>query len=423
MPHFFAMKFDSDIIILGAGPGGATASLALASLGHQVMMLDKSTFPRDKICGDALSGKVVDTLMKIDPGIVDRLAADSRHLPCWGVQFIAPSGDVLEVPFRLDYQERLGQERAPGFISPREDFDHFLLQEALQRGNCDFRPGIFIRTVERIAEGFKLMTNDGQTFTCRLLIAADGAHSVAVKSLTNLVLEPEHHSAAVRAYYTGVSGLHANHFIELHYLKDLLPGYFWIFPLSGGRANVGLGLRSDAVSRRRLDLKKLMNQTLEEHPIFKERFKNARQEGPIRGFGLPLGSKKRSLSGDGYFLVGDAASLIDPFTGEGIGNAMISGNWAARRAVECLAAERTDAAFTADYDRNVYRQLGDELMLSYQLQRLAAYPRLFNFVVRKASRNPVLKETISCMFEDLDMRERLRKPSFYFKLLFAPNKI
>ena len=108
MPHFFAMKFDSDIIILGAGPGGATASLALASLGHQVMMLDKSTFPRDKICGDALSGKVVDALMKIDPGIVDRLAADSRHLPCWGVQFIAPSGDVLEVPFRLDYQERLG---------------------------------------------------------------------------------------------------------------------------------------------------------------------------------------------------------------------------------------------------------------------------------------------------------------------------
>ncbi len=242
---------------------------------------------------------------------------------------------------------------------------------------------------------------------------------MAVKNLTSRVLEPAHHSAAVRGYYTGVTGLHPDHFIELHYLRDLLPGYFWIFPLPGGRANVGLGLRSDVISKRRLDLRQLLDHTIKNHPALRDRFRDAHVEGPVRGFGLPLGSRKRSLSGDGYFLVGDAASLIDPFTGEGIGNAMISGKWAASRAAECLLANRTDAAFTAEYDRKVYRQLGDELMLSYQLQRLASYPRLFNFVVRKASRNPVMRETISCMFEDLDMRERLRKPGFYFRLLFA----
>jgi geranylgeranyl reductase family protein len=413
------MAFDTDIIVLGAGPGGATASLVLGKLGHRCMLLDKATFPRDKICGDALSGKVVDTLRKIDPALVDRLALDPNHLPCWGLQFISPAGDVLEVPFRLDYQQRKDSERAPGYIARREDFDDFLLREALAQGNADFRPGLSVRQVERIPGGFRLQPSQGPAITGRLLIAADGAHSVAAKALAGRELEPAHHSAAVRAYYSGVKDLHPDHFIELHYLRDLVPGYFWIFPLPGGRANVGLGLRSDVIAKRRLDLKKLFHQTIENHPLLRARFADAKPEGALRGFGLPLGSRKRSLSGDGYLLVGDAASLIDPFTGEGIGNAMISGSWAAKQAAAALAADRSDAAFLRTYDQNVYRQLGDELMLSYQLQRLAAYPRLFNFVVRKASRNPVLKETISCMFEDLDMRERLRQPGFYLKLLFA----
>ncbi|MBI1193638.1 MAG: geranylgeranyl reductase family protein [Bacteroidetes bacterium] len=413
------MAFDTDIIILGAGPGGATASLVLGKLGYRCILIDKASFPRDKICGDALSGKVVDILRKIDPALVDRLALDDRHLPCWGLQFISPAGDVLEVPFRLDYKQRSASERAPGYIARRQDFDHFLLNEALAQGNADFRPGLSIRHIERIDGGFSVSPSQGPALTCRLLIAADGAHSVAAKALAGRELEPVHHSAAVRGYYTGVADLHPDHFIELHYLRDLVPGYFWIFPLPGGRANVGLGLRSDVIAKRRLDLKKVFQQTIENHPEFKRRFAHAEPEGPLRGFGLPLGSRKRSLSGDGYLLVGDAASLIDPFTGEGIGNAMISGSWAAKQAVAALEAGRSDAAFLQAYDQNVYRQLGDELMLSYQLQRLAAYPRLFNFVVRKASRNPVLKETISCMFEDLDMRERLRKPSFYLKLLFA----
>lgn len=413
------MSTAADIIILGAGPAGTTASLELARLGRTALLLDKAAFPRDKVCGDALSGKVVDTLQRIDPGLVERLGADSRHLPCWGVQFIAPSGEVLEVPFKTDYRERLGQERAPGFIAARTDFDAFMLREALEKGNTTFRPNTDIREITCNDQGFTLTSSRGEVFSSRLLIAADGAHSIALRQLKARPLDPAHHSAAVRAYYSGVADLHPDHFIELHYLRDLLPGYFWIFPLPNGRANVGLGLRSDVIARRRLDLKKLLEQVIQDHPQFRKRFAHAKREQAIKGFGLPLGSRRREISGAGYFLCGDAASLIDPFTGEGIGNAMISGRLAAIRASEALEENRRDAAFFQEYDRRVYRQLGDELRLSYQLQRLAAYPRLFNFVVRKASRNPVLKETISCMFEDLDLRERLRQPGFYLRLLLA----
>ncbi len=417
------MAFDAQIIILGAGPGGATAAMSLASQGQPVTLIDKANFPRDKICGDAISGKVVDTLRKIDPALAARLAADHKHLPCWGVQFVAPSGEVLSVPFRWNAEEKQQLPHAPGFIARRMDFDDWLLREALQSGPVDFRPGMSIRSIERSGAGFVLKSSGGESLSCRILIAADGAQSLAAKSLSNYSMDAAHHSAAVRAYYRGVSGLHEENFIELHYLRDLVPGYFWIFPLPDGRANVGLGLRSDVISKRRIDLKKVMESIIREHPHFRERFRHAEAEASPRGFGLPLGSRRRKISGDGFLLVGDSASLIDPFTGEGIGNAMISGRLAARRVLEGLqAGVSCDESFLSTYDRQVYHQLGDELRLSHQLQRLASYPRLFNFVVRKANRNPLLRQTISCMFEDLDMREQLRKPSFYMRLLWGQGR-
>ncbi len=421
----------AEALILGAGPGGATAALCLARAGMRPVLLDKAAFPRDKVCGDALSGKVVDTLRKIDPALAEDLGGRAEHLPCWGVEFIAPSGDVLEVPFRLDYAERMGRERAPGYIARRVDFDDWLLRHALAtRGPggeaAEFHDGTTVRDLApvRLADGrpgVAVTARDGRVWHTPWLLAADGAQSVAARQLAGHAMDPRHHSAAVRAYYRGVTDLHPHHFIELHYLRGVLPGYLWIFPLPDGRANVGLGLRSDQIAARRLDLKKLLDETIAAHPQLRRRFADAEPEGPVRGFGLPLGSRRLPLVGNGWMLLGDAASLIDPFTGEGIGNAMISGRLAAERVLALRTEGRNTAADLRPYADAVWRQLGDELRLSHTLQRLATRPRLFNFVVRKAARNAALRETISCMFEDLDLRERLRRPGFYVRLLFSPE--
>jgi flavin-dependent dehydrogenase len=125
------------------------------------------------------------------------------------------------------------------------------------------------------------------------------------------------------------------------------------------------------------------------------------------------------LSGENYLLLGDAASLIDPFSGEGISHAMVSGRHAADWAGRALAARDYSSAFLRGYDAAVYNRLGQELRLSRAMQRLLNYPALFNFIANRAANNPTLAETLSMMFLDLDMRERLRRPGFYLKLLLG----
>ena len=115
--------------------------------------------------------------------------------------------------------------------------------------------------------------------------------------------------------------------------------------------------------------------------------------------------------------VGDAAGLIDPFTGEGIGNAMASGLYAAQHALECLKKNDFSKNTMLDYERLVYQKLGDELQLSTVLQHLLHCPWLFNLVVNKAGKNDILRGMISSMFVDQDVKARLKNPLFYLKLL------
>lgn len=409
----------TDVCIIGAGPGGSVTALFLAKHGIPSVVVDKAKFPRDKICGDALSGKVVEVLKKLDEKIVTELHLSPIQVGSWGVKFIAPNLKHIRIPFKKDFDK---QQRAPGFISRRVDFDNFLVEIIKQNSSIQLFEETEIKNFELQKDGWMLSDNNGEeVIHAKLIIAADGAHSAFAKQVGKIQVEQSHYCAGVRAYYKGVTELDEDNFIELHFTKEFLPGYFWIFPLPGGRANVGVGMRSDYVSKRKVNLKKMMTEIIEKYPSLSRRFEKAEPEGEIKGYGLPLGSKKRKISGERFMLIGDAASLIDPFTGEGIGNAMMSGMIAAEVVKNRLREEIFSASALNEYDEKVYNRLWSELKLSKQMQELVKYPWLFNMVVNKANKSKLLRETISCMFEDLDMREKLSNPSFYFKLLFTNN--
>jgi len=405
----------SAITILGAGPGGCTAAMALSKIGIPCLLIDQATFPRDKVCGDALSGKVILTLKRIREDLPEQLGIEKDCLPSHGVTFVAPNGKTLKVPFRSNSNIEI----PPGFLSKRIHFDNWLFEKAKASPHVEVITNLRIENFQKNGINWVLSDKEGKTkIESQLIIAADGAHSRFAKKIGEISMEEEHYCAGLRAYYKGVKGLDKKGFIELHFVKEFLPGYFWIFPLPNGDANVGVGMRSDVVGRKKINLKEEMLNLINKHPILKDRFENATIDGAVRGYGLPLGSKKRKISGDGYVLLGDAASLIDPFTGEGIGNAMISG----LKAAEIIATIWEKKSFNKEnliaYDIEVYKRLWPELNLSKKMQELVKYPWLFNLIVNKANRSKTLQETISCMFEDIDLRNKLKDPMFYLKVLF-----
>jgi geranylgeranyl reductase family protein len=409
----------TDTLIVGAGPGGCATALKLQKQGMSCMLLDKATFPRDKVCGDAISGKVITVLNRVDPEIIKRFKQKSPQEDIWGIRLVAPNDTPLDVPFKYNY--KVGEEPAPGYVAKRIDFDNFLVEEVKRCDLVDFREGVEVKEVEKFEDGFRVTTDDGTVIETRLLVMANGAQSAFSRKYAGIPKEIKHYAGAVRAYYSNVTGFHADGFIELHFLKDYIPGYFWAFPLPNGGANVGLGLRTDYISKKKLNLTKSLQDIVANHPVISQRFKNATLESKIVGYPLPLGSKNYNISGDHFMLVGDAGHLVDPLTGEGIGNAIYSGWIAAELAEKCFEQNNFSASFMKAYDKRVNRVLGVEMKLSYQLQRLLAYPWLLNIFAKKLNGSKKLMDILSRMYTDFELRKQLVNPVFWVRVIAGRN--
>jgi geranylgeranyl reductase family protein len=405
------------VLIIGAGPAGCGCSGFLSKAGIPHVIADKASFPRDKVCGDAVSGKSVYVLRNLSEALFDELLSNCEALlPSSGLVFVAPNGASLPISFG---KNSAGQ--SPGFTTTRFFLDDFLFRK-LDPAHATIHTGANVRSLKRVAGRWQaeLATPQGPLhITADMLVAADGDKSIVRKQLGLQDASPKTSAVGLRAYYKGVRGLNKEGMIELHFLPELLPGYFWIFPLRDGRANVGIGMISKDVRDKKINLRERMLQAIATNPGIKDRFRDATPDGKILGWGLPMGMSRAPISGEGYLLTGDAAQLIDPFSGEGIGNALYSGMRAARAIEEAVRSSDYSAAFLKQaYDDPVYKRIWGELRTSATLQRLSRYPWLFNFVINKANKSPTLRNTISGMFTDLDLRSKLRRPTFYLKMLF-----
>ncbi len=403
------MDKSADIIISGAGPAGTACALALAGSGLEVLLLDKAEFPRDKICGDALSVDVLNQL----PMLSESLAADfiqlSEKVEIPGIRIVSPGYHEVDLPFLYK------GSAMSGYVCRRHEFDHLLLQHACSLDNVQFRPSCKVISASVSTNGIKVLTSKGE-LEAAMVVAADGAHSPLARQLGNKI-QPKHNSAGLRVYYEGVTQMHDSQFIELLFFNDLLPGYLWIFPLPENRANVGLGVLSSRVSLKRLNLKKILDNKINNHPYLKQRFNNASPLESVKGFGLPLGSSRRRISSDRLLLSGDAAGLIDPFSGEGIGNAIRSGRKAAAHIRSVFLKNDFSATFNQQYDKEIYKSMGQEFKVSRSLQKACTYPWLFDWIARKASSSPYWKKYMMDAMGDMHKKNHLTNPALYLKML------
>lgn len=401
-----------DVVIVGAGPAGCSCAYMLANEGLRIALIEKATFPRDKICGDALSADVVNQLGYMDSELLERFRAKTEKHQVNTIRFVAPNDKNLDINFTVPTNPT-----TEAYVATRLEFDNFLFEEVKAKKTIDIFENHTV-TEATIHNDFISVTTDKGEFRGKIGLGAGGAHSVLNKKLSNNKIDRKHYLAGVRQYYEGVDNFEESDNIELHFQKDLLPGYFWVFPLPNNRWNIGLGIASDEVSKNKVNLKKELQNIIDNHPIVKERFKNAKPLETVKGFGLPIGSRKVQCSGNRFLLLGDAASLIDPFSGEGIANAIRSGRVAADHLKEAFKAQHFDAKFNKAYDKEIYRRMWPELRLSASMKKLLRFPKLFNLLVNKATKNPSLHKLLNSMIYDVGLREELKKPSFYAKLFF-----
>jgi geranylgeranyl reductase family protein len=339
----------ADVIVVGAGPAGSSAALHLAQAGLDVLVLEKARFPREKVCGDGLTPRAVKALT----GMGIPIAAADGWRPTKGVRMVA-GGARLEVSW-----PELSSYPGYGMVRGRPAFDETLARHA-QKAGADLREGMTVtgplldeRTGRIVGVTARPADHDpgngdgpaARRFRARLVVAADGNSSRLSVSMGLRRREDRPLAVAVRTYYT--SPRHADDYLEvwldLWNGRRLLPGYGWIFPMGDGTSNVGVGLLNTSAGRRNIDCRALLRRWLAAMPA-EFRLPEENRTQPVRGAALPMGFNRTPPYTKGLLLTGDAAGMVNPFTGEGIAYALESGEIAAQVITQALA--RPHAAAT-----------------------------------------------------------------------------
>jgi geranylgeranyl reductase family protein len=400
-----------DVLIVGAGPAGATAAQCLASSGLKIALFDKAVFPRKKVCGDGLTHDVIKQLGLISPALHEAFIRDVPKAPCYGVEFIAPDHSRLHVPFVIQGENR------PIYICSRTDFDNFMLSRLRGLENVRIFEGIDCLKITTSSDGVTMDTSSG-SIEGKIILGADGINSFVARQMEVPRLPREYLCVSLRTYYRGLEPTRKGNSIEIYLLDGILPGYLWIFHLPGGIANVGMGMMAEVVNRKKINLPELFRQILSSEPL-KSRLKGGEPIEAVKGYNLPLGGTRRSISGERFLLAGDAASLVDPISGEGVGNAIRSGRIAAAHILDCFRADDFSAKFNLRYDKEIYRRMLPEHKLHERMRRLFRNTPMAQFFLGSVARFPKMEAALHNALMEMNAQKPWHVARFTMKFIYT----
>ena len=401
------------VLIVGAGPAGSTAAYYLASAGVDVTVLEKTAFPREKVCGDGLTPRAVREIQLL--GLPHAEADGWRRNK--GLRLIA-GGRTLELPWPA-----LSDFPDYGLIRTRLGFDEALARHAQAAGATILEhhsvtaavrgdDGRVTGAIANVLDAAGRRTGEQREFSADVVLAADGNSSRTALSLGIEKRDDRPLGVAVRTYFESprTNDDWMEGWLELPDASgNPLPGYGWVFGVGDGTSNVGLGILNSSKEFGKLDYRKVLRDWTAGMPE-EWGFTPENQVGEIRGAALPMGFNRTPHYSPGLLLLGDAGGMVSPFNGEGISYAMESARFAADHILEASAASRTPGLLSreAAFDRSVAGYAGhlrDEWGSHFTLGRIFAgligRPAIMKLALRTGMPIPVLMRFVVRMLANL----------------------
>ncbi|MFN8470826.1 MAG: geranylgeranyl reductase family protein [Anaerolineae bacterium] len=371
-----------DVVIIGAGPGGSAAAYYLARRGLDVLLLDKADFPRDKTCGDGLTPRAVSVLR--DMGLLDHLLQVGHRTP--HLEIVAPFGHSVGSPI-----PKVGDWPEFTLVVPRLILDDLLLQKAIGAG-ATFRGGVRVAKLQTSPTGVTVhgAGKDGAVeVKARAAIVATGASPTLLMEMGILKKMPAMMIAS-RAYFEDMRNLKDETYLTFEGVP--LPGYGWVFPVSRTSANVGAGLvRRSWTSRWRKETSAQVFQKFITTPTIKAMLDGARQVGPVKGYPLRMDFAESPTYGERTLIVGEAAGMVNPLTGEGIDYALESGRIAAEHLATVFETGDFSRARFAEYDAVLRQRFQRLFVFCDRVRAICLNPVLLNPLVAVANYRTDLK--------------------------------
>ena len=383
-----------EVVVVGGGPSGAACAYWLARAGHDVLLVEKKRYPREKTCGDGLTPRSVKQLH--DLGLADEMEGHHRFSGLRSVAF----GRTLELrwpshPHFPDF----------GYVITRKDLDHLVAERAVKAGatlweeteaTAPVAEDGVVRgvTVQRKATSASVTASATEEVRAPYVVVADGANSRLGRALGVSRDRAFPMGMAIRGYYR--SPRHDEPWIESHLdLRDrsgnVLPGYGWIFPVGDGRVNVGVGLLSTFNQWKDVNTSHLMDAFVHQAPASWDIRPETSCGAPVGGR-LPMALSVGPRVGPGHLVIGDAGAGINPFNGEGIAYAYETGRMAADAVGEALAGG--DGSALMEYERRLQAEYGLYFRVARAFVRIIGRPHLMRALVSTGMRSRTLMEWV-----------------------------
>jgi menaquinone-9 beta-reductase len=396
-------RTSADVVVVGAGPAGSSAAYWLATAGLDVALVEKTTFPREKVCGDGLTPRGTRAL--IEMGI--DVSEDAGWLHNRGLRVIG-GGHRLH----LDWPD-LASFPSYGLVRPRADLDAMLANQAVKAGarlyeNTSISAPVTDRTGRVVGVQGRTAERQPVQFEAPLVLTCEGVAGKLAQALGVHRNDKRPLGVAVRRYYTSPR-THDDYLESWLELWDgqpgastLMPGYGWIFGMGDGTVNVGLGVLNSSAGFQKTDYRGLLTRWLDATPE-EWGLREGNATGPTRGAALPMGFNRTPHYLPGLLLVGDSGGSVNPFNGEGIPYAMESGKFAADAAIQALARAAGPARERAlyAYPKRLRAEWGSYYRLGGLFVKLIGHPEVMRICTQRGMSHPALMRLVLKLLANL----------------------